>query len=109
MRFDRKVAIVTGGASGIGAAIVSRLAAEGAKVAVLDLAPPVELSSGQRFVPTDVADAAQVQAAIAAVLAEWGRLDVLVNNAGIGALAYRFGQRLPEAWPAGLAVILGIR
>ena len=87
MRFDSKVAIVTGGASGIGAAIVARLAAEGARVAVLDLAPPVELSSGQRFVATDVADAAQVQAAIAAVLAEWGRLDVLVNNAGIGALA----------------------
>jgi meso-butanediol dehydrogenase / (S,S)-butanediol dehydrogenase / diacetyl reductase len=86
-RFEGKVAIVTGGSNGIGAAIVSRLIAEGAKVTIADIAPPAALHDAVRFVKTDVAVGADVEAALQATLAAWGRLDVLVNNAGIGALA----------------------
>ena len=82
--FDGLVAAVTGGASGIGAAIARRLAADGARVAVLDrdVSDPPE---GTLAVQADVTDDASVRAAIDRVLQEWGRLDVLVNNAGIGA------------------------
>ncbi len=80
--FDGLAAIVTGGASGIGAAIADRLAAGGAKVAVLDLDPAGSPHFG---VECDVADNASVRAAVDAVVREFGRLDVVVNNAGIGA------------------------
>lgn len=77
-------AVVTGGASGIGAATVTMLAARGARVAVLDLvaspSPDAALS-----VECDVASTASVQAALRRVGEELGRLDILVNNAGIGA------------------------
>ncbi len=86
-RFEGKVAIVTGGSNGIGAAIVARLVAEGAKVMIADIAPPATLDDYTRFVRTDVGVSSEVEAVVAATLAEWGRLDVLVNNAGIGALA----------------------
>lgn len=80
--FDGLAALVTGGASGIGAAIADRLAAAGAKVAVLDLNPAGTPHFG---VECNVADDASVRAAVDAVVREFGRLDVVVNNAGIGA------------------------
>jgi NAD(P)-dependent dehydrogenase (short-subunit alcohol dehydrogenase family) len=82
--FDGLVAAVTGGASGIGAAIARRLMADGARVAVLDrdVSDPPE---GALAVQADVTDDASVRAAVDRVLREWDRLDVLVNNAGIGA------------------------
>ena len=84
--FTGLVAVVTGGASGIGAAIVDRLAADGAKVAILDLNPAVDGDSESRLsVRTNVADDASVRAAVDAVVARFGRLDIVVNNAGIGA------------------------
>ncbi|WP_285036369.1 SDR family oxidoreductase [Plantibacter sp. ME-Dv--P-095] len=84
--FTGLVAVVTGGASGIGAAIVDRLAADGAKVAILDLNPAVDGDSENRLsVRTNVADDASVRAAVDAVVARFGRLDIVVNNAGIGA------------------------
>jgi 2-keto-3-deoxy-L-fuconate dehydrogenase len=73
--FDGLVAIVTGGASGIGAATVSLLEKRGAAVAVLDLATGC-----------DVGDSESVNAAVAAVVEQHGRIDILVNNAGIGAV-----------------------
>ena len=82
--FDGLVAVVTGGASGIGAAVVRELVAQGARVAVLDL-DPAGAEPGTLAVRTDVADDASVRAAVDQVLAELGCLDVLVNNAGIGA------------------------
>jgi NAD(P)-dependent dehydrogenase (short-subunit alcohol dehydrogenase family) len=82
--FDGLVAAVTGGASGIGAAIAQRLMADGARVAVLDR-DVSDAPEGALAVRADVTDDASVRAAVDRVLQEWGRLDVLVNNAGIGA------------------------
>lgn len=82
--FEGLVAVVTGGASGIGAAIARELAAQGARVAVLDLNPD-GAEDADLAIGTDVADDASVRAAIERVVTEFGRLDVLVNNAGVGA------------------------
>ena len=82
--FDGLVAIVTGGASGIGAAVTRKLLAEGAKVAVLDL-DTNGADPGALIIVTDVGDDASVRAAVAAVGAELGGIDIVVNNAGIGA------------------------
>lgn len=81
---DGLVAIVTGGASGIGAAIASRLHEEGCRVAILDLSTA---GADERFtaVAADVSDRASVDAAVAAVGDRLGRIDIVVNNAGIGA------------------------
>ena len=86
-RFAEKVAIVTGGSSGIGAAIVARLSAEGATVMIADLQPPAETNDAISFIKTDVSSAADVAALVEATVQKWGRIDILVNNAGMGALA----------------------
>ena len=80
--FEGLAAIVTGGASGIGAAIADRLAADGAMVAVLDLNAAGTPHFG---IECNVADDASVRAAVDAAVRRFGRLDVVVNNAGIGA------------------------
>jgi len=82
VRFSGKVALVTGAASGIGAACAQRLAAEGARVAGLDLQATAVTPDGLALA-ADVRDEAAVAAAIAAVLERLGRLDVLVNAAGV--------------------------
>jgi len=88
-----KIAIVTGGAQGLGAALCHRLAREGAHVIVADLnldgaeatAAEVSAQAGQRTlaVKVDVTDEAQVAAMVDRTVAEFGRLDILVSNAGI--------------------------
>jgi NAD(P)-dependent dehydrogenase (short-subunit alcohol dehydrogenase family) len=75
--------VVTGGAHGIGAACAALLAACGARVVVLDREPAGELPGGVEEVALDVTDEAAVDAAMAAVVARCGRIDVLVASAGI--------------------------
>lgn len=87
MRLKDKTAIVTGGASGFGAGIVRKFAAEGARVMVADRdaagAAAIAAEVGGIACTADVADRASVAAMAEAAMAEWGRIDVLVNNAGV--------------------------
>lgn len=86
-RFEGRTAIVTGGASGIGAACVRALRAEGAVVAIADAdaaaAAALAAELGTHATALDVTDRAAVEAFVADVAARTGRLDVLVNSAGI--------------------------
>ncbi len=78
-------AVVTGGASGIGAAIAAKLQSMGAHVAVLDVNPN-NLPEGQLGFACDVSDDASVTAAIDGTVAAFGGVDIVINNAGIGAI-----------------------
>lgn len=85
---EGKTAIVTGGASGIGCATVRELLADGANVAVCDINPhapefPEAAPGHLLYIQTDVTDRGSVRAMVRAVLERFGRIDVLVNNAGI--------------------------
>ena len=92
MLLANKVAIITGGAQGIGEATALKFSKEGAKVAICDVnetackavADAIIKAGGEALsFKVDVTDAASVQAMVAAVMAKWGRVDSLVNNAGI--------------------------
>lgn len=92
-RLDGKIALVTGGASGIGAAISSAFATKGARIAVADIAER-SAADAARALPTeshgfgcDVADFESVHRTVDAVVEEFGRIDILVNSAGIARLA----------------------
>lgn len=84
-----QVALVTGAAQGLGFGVARRLAADGARVVLADrseavVAAAAEIGAGARSRVCDVADSGAVNALIAAIVADYGRLDILVANAGIG-------------------------
>jgi meso-butanediol dehydrogenase/(S,S)-butanediol dehydrogenase/diacetyl reductase len=89
LRLQDKIALVTGGAAGIGEAIVRRFVAEGARVLVGDRDQPrgdalcAELGAVTCFQGVDVSDAGSFAALVEQAFSLWGRLDILVNNAGI--------------------------
>jgi D-threitol dehydrogenase (NAD+) len=99
---DGKVAVITGGASGIGAAIAAAYAAKGAKVVILDLAVPAGQDAA---IACDVTDEASVAAAIEQVMRLHGRIDILVNSAGVALLAPA-EELTTAAWNTTLAVNL---
>ncbi len=117
MRFQDRVAVVTGAGKGIGRAIAMRLASEGAAVAVLDLdgdgaegvAEAIRASGGRAVgIAADVCRSAEIRACVSNVLADFGSVDILVNCAGGG-----FARRVPfrdvaeEAWKGILDLNLG--
>jgi NAD(P)-dependent dehydrogenase (short-subunit alcohol dehydrogenase family) len=113
-RLAGKVAMVTGGAQGIGRAIVEKLALEGARVSFLDHEEPAAAATAREpggdgpavaFIRADVTREGEVKAAVDDVVQRNGRLDVLVNNAGVN--AYFDATEMTEAqWDAVFAVDL---
>ena len=104
MATSAKTALVTGAARGIGLAIATRLAADGLRVALLDrdgdAVPAAARSVGGDALAlvADVTRARDVDAAVARVQREWGRLDVLVNNAGITGRSFPIWELTDEDW-----------
>ena len=112
MRLDGKVAVITGGAAGIGFAYARRFLAEGARVVITDIADPAPaantLGAGDRVFArqADVTDAAAIRALAEVAVARFGRIDVLVNNAAVFAtLRPQPFDEIPEAeWARVMAV-----
>ena len=114
-RFAGQTIIVTGAGRGLGEAIARRFAAEGGAVLLVGrqhaplaaVAAALTAAGGQAWVHlADVAQADQVQAVVAAALARWGRLDVLVNNAGVVDVATPFLEMTEAQWDRVLDVNL---
>jgi len=111
-RLEGKVAIVAGGATGLGRVIAERYAEEGAKVVVGDMRPDEgqatadALGGDARFVQVDVTDGEQVRALVAAAEDAYGRLDIMTANAGI--LGRCAGQRLEDADEADLGFVMEV-
>lgn len=111
-RLQGRVAVVTGGASGIGEATVRRFIAEGANVVVADLqrepgeALVAELGAAARFIATDVTAEAEVAAAIDLAVSAFGRLDVMFNNAGIVGVVGSVAETSIEQWDRTVAVLM---
>jgi len=111
-RLDGKVAVITGGVSGIGEATVRRFCEEGALVVIADLqeGPGRELESelGEcaRFISTDVGREADVAAAVDLAVSSFGRLDIMYNNAGILGAIGPIADTTGEAWGKTVAVVL---
>jgi len=112
-RLEGKVAVVTGGASGIGAGTVSRFVAEGARVVIGDLDESrgnrlaAELGPVATFVRVDVGVEADVRALIGAAISRFGRLDCVFNNAGIGGVSGPIHETdLGEAYQRTIGVLL---
>jgi NAD(P)-dependent dehydrogenase (short-subunit alcohol dehydrogenase family) len=103
MELSNKVAVVTGGASGLGLATVENFVAQGAKVVIFDLneeqgqAVVARLGENVLFAKVNVADEASVQAGLAATLAKFGAVHIAVNCAGIGSAMRTVGKNGPHS------------
>jgi NAD(P)-dependent dehydrogenase (short-subunit alcohol dehydrogenase family) len=115
MRLRDKVAVITGGGSGIGLAITRAFAAEGALVVIAArtasrlnaAAAAINVSGGRTVaIPTDITDENQVRQMVAQTLAEYGRIDILVNNAGIPGPTASIADMTLDRWNEVLAVNL---
>ena len=104
-RFDGKVVLVTGGARGQGAAEAARFAAEGATVIAGDVHEKADVPEGVQYVQLDVTSRAQWQSVVDQIVVDHGRLNVLVNNAGIG-IWEQLATVSEKDWHAVLAVNL---
>lgn len=111
-RLNGKVALITGAASGIGAAAAERFADEGARVVVADIQEEqgrtvaAGLGDAGVFTVCDVTDEAAVAAAVDLAVYRWGRLDCMFNNAGIVGAVGPIAQTSAEAWDRSVAVLL---
>ncbi len=111
--YSGKVAVITGGANGIGAAVAQRMVQSGAKVAIWDMdirtpeAKVADLPAESRlFVQVDVSSQASVAAAMAATEAAFGKVDILVNSAGIAGPNATLANYDPDIWRRILAINL---
>src|SRR5262245_4961684 len=107
MKLEHKVALVTGGGSGMGRAAAKLLAAEGARIGVLDfkeegmheVVAEIEAAGGAALrLLADVSQPEQMQAAVEKLVAAWGRLDIVFANAGINGLWAPIDEIEPEEW-----------
>ncbi len=111
-RLAGKVAVITGGSSGIGEGTVRRFVEEGARVVIADFQVPegealaASLGDVTRFIRTDVTNEADVAAAVDLAVSEFGGLDVMFNNAGIIGAVGSIAETTAEAWDATIAVLL---
>ncbi len=116
MEFSGKVALVTGGGSGLGEATAVALAASGAKVGILDVrqdrvdevTTAIRASGGDAvaLAATDVADEMQMRTAVSALIEEAGRLDIVVANAGINGVWAPIDDLTPAEWDRTIAINL---
>lgn len=111
-RLDGRVAVITGGASGIGEGTVRRFVGEGANVVVADVqteageALVAELGDETRFVRADVTSEPDIAAIVDHAVAEFGRLDVMFNNAGIVGVVGPIADTPTDGWDHTVAVLL---
>jgi len=111
-RLKEKVAVITGGARGVGAGVARRFVAEGARVALLDVlddagaALAAELGAAAHYQHCDLADEAQVREAIDAAARHFGGLDVLYNNAAVIGYGRRIADLPTAEWDRTMAVNL---
>ncbi|MDX1580140.1 MAG: glucose 1-dehydrogenase [Alphaproteobacteria bacterium] len=111
-RLEGKVAVVTGAASGIGEGTAQRFAEEGAKVIVSDIQEErgkkvaAALGEHARFAKVDVTQEADIAAAVDLAVSEFGKLDIMVNNAGIVGAVGRIADTSIEAWDKTIDILL---
>ncbi|MGE0598633.1 MAG: SDR family NAD(P)-dependent oxidoreductase [Dehalococcoidia bacterium] len=111
-RLEGKVAVVTGGASGIGAATVRKFVGEGARVVIADLqaeaAKDLASSLGENAVAVacNVVNESEVASAVGAAVERWGRLDILFNNAGFGGISGPLDETTLDEYEMTMNVLL---
>lgn len=111
-RLEGKVAVITGGASGIGAGTVDRFIAEGARCVIADIQEEAGTAFAKQFgdkaifVKTDVANENEVEAVVAAAVTHFGRIDCMFNNAGILGAVGPVAEIPGDAWSRSIDVLL---